>query len=153
MIVLTIILFIIFVFLMYYGYLLISDKPFPEFWKNIGKKTKKNNIVKPTPNSNALGYCTFEGEDLYNKDVYTFDGKKVSVDVSPIKCSDCNQYIFKDDTGCVSYIYDMIANTNIDDSIHLDNFCDPAHPERNNTCIKPHGVCTPSMAPSSTCLF
>jgi len=123
------------------------------FWKNDPTKGGSNTLNAPTPDDNALGYCNFEGEDLYNGDVYTFDGKKVPVDVSPIECSTCNQYVYKNDEGCVTYQFDFLENTNVDDSSLLDKMCDPKHPERNATCIDPHGTCTPSLAPSKKCPF
>jgi hypothetical protein len=156
--VLTIVLFLVLVCLLYYGYRTVTDtKLIPDwvyFWKT--KKEKgdaKGTLQKPTPDTSALGYCDFEGEDLYSGDVYTFDGKKVSVDVSPILCSTCNQFIYKNDDGCVSYIFDKLENINIDDTKNLPIMCDPAHPERDKTCIQPHGTCTPSLAPSKKCAF
>ena len=157
MVLLTIILFLVLVCVLYYGYRVVTDtKLIPDwvyFWRTKKDDDGGGSGTQPTPDSTALGYCDFEGEDLYSGDVYSFDGKKVSVNVSPILCSTCNQYVYKNDDGCVSYIFDKLENTNIDDSGLLDKFCDPAHPERNDTCIQPHGTCTPSMAPSTKCAF
>ena len=159
MVLLTIVLFLVLVCLLYYGYCTITDtKLIPDwvyFWrtKKGDPTTGSGDLSKPSPDSNALGYCDFEGEDLYLGAVYTFDGKTVPVDVSPILCSTCNQYVYKNDDGCVSYIFDKLENTNIDDTGLLDKLCDPKHPERNATCIQPHGTCTPSMAPSKKCAF
>ena len=157
--ILTIVLFLILVCLLYYGYCIVTDtKLIPDwvyFWKTKKSDTggDTGSLTLPDPDTAALGYCDFEGEDLFTGDVYTFDGKKVPVDVSPILCSTCNQFIFKDDEGCVSYIFDKLENTNIDDTGLIDKLCDPKHPERNATCIQPHGTCTPSMAPSKKCQF
>jgi hypothetical protein len=155
--VLTILLFLLFVILFYVGYCIVTGrKIIPDwvyFWKQGGGGGGGANSNAPAPDNNALGYCIFEGEDLYNEDVYTFDGKKVPVDVSPIPCSTCNQYIYKNDDGCVTYQFDFLENTNVDDSNLLDQMCDPKHPERNATCIDPHGTCTPSLAPSKKCPF
>ena len=131
---------------MYYMYIVALDKEIPD-WK------KKPVLSKIEPDANALGYCNFVGEDLYNKNVHTFDGKQVPVTASPIKCSNCNQYVFKDDTNCTPYIYNILGNTNIDDSDLVDKLCDPMHPERSATCIRAHGTCTASKAPSSLCQF
>jgi hypothetical protein len=155
MVILTILLFLLLVILFYVGYCIVSGrKIIPDwvyFWKK--KKGDSGTLNAPTPDDNALGYCNFEGEDLYNEDVYTFDGKKVPVDVSPIPCSTCNQYVYKNDDGCVTYLFDYQENTNVDDSSLLDKMCDPKHPERDRMCIEPHGICTPSLAPSKKCPF
>ncbi len=157
MILLAIFLFLVLLFLIYFAYRTIEGKQvIPDwvyFWRKKDPTKGGSDKTPPPPDDNALGYCTFEGEDLYDKNVYTFDGKLVSKDVSPIKCSTCNQYVFKDESGCVKYIFDYQENSNIDDSKNLDFLCDPAHPERDKTCIQPHGVCTPSMAPSTKCPF
>jgi hypothetical protein len=159
MVLLTIVLFLVLVFLLYYGYRTITNtKLIPDwvyFWrtKKEGDTAGSGDLSKPDPDTSALGYCDFEGEDLFSGDVYTFDGKTVPVDVSPILCSQCNQFVYKNDDGCVSYIFDKLENTNIDDSGLIDKLCDPKHPERNATCIQPHGTCTPSMAPSKKCAF
>lgn len=160
--ILTIILFLILVCLLYYGYRVVTDtKLIPDwvyFWKTKKSDTGADvngSFTLPNPDTTARGYCDFEGEDLYSGDVYTFDGKKVPVDVSPILCSTCNQFIYKNDEGCVSYIFNKLENTNIDDSdIFIKNImCDPKHPERDKYCIQPHGICTPSVAPSKKCQF
>jgi hypothetical protein len=156
MVLVTILLFLLLVLLFYVGYCVITGRKIIPDWIYFWKKTDtkpKGTINAPTPDANALGYCDFEGEDLYNGDVYTFDGKKVPVDVSPIECSTCNQYVYKNDDGCVTYIFDYLENTNVDDSNLLDKMCDPKHPERDDTCIQPHGTCTPSLAPSKKCPF
>jgi hypothetical protein len=156
MVLITILLFLLLVVLFYVGYCIITGrKIIPDwvyFWKT-KSNDPKGTLNAPTPDDNALGYCDFEGEDLYNGDVYTFDGKKVPVDVSPIECSTCNQYVYKNDDGCVMYQFDYLENTNVDDSYLLDKMCDPKHPERDDTCIQPHGTCTPSLAPSKKCPF
>jgi len=156
MVILTILLFLLLVILFYVGYCTVTGrKIIPDwvyFWKN-GPSGPTGSLNTPAPDNNALGYCNFEGEDLFNEDVYTFDGKKVPVDVSPIQCSTCNQYVYKNDEGCVTYQFDFLENTNVDDSGLLDQMCDPKHPERNATCIEAHGTCTPSLAPSKKCPF
>jgi hypothetical protein len=161
MILLAIFLFLVLLFLMYYAYRTIEGKQVIPDWVYFWRKKKSpdsdsdsDKNPPPPPDDNALGYCTFEGEDLYEKRVYTYDGKRVSKEVSPIKCSTCNQYVYEDESGgCVKYIFDYQENSNIDDSKNVDLLCDPAHPERDKTCIQPHGVCTPSMAPSTKCPF
>ena len=157
MVLLTIVLFLVLIILMIIGYLLVTDTKIPEwvyFWRTKKEQAhEKEEEGGPPPDIKALGYCVFEGEDLYNKNVHTYDGKQVSVDVSPILCSKCNKYIYKTDEGCTHYLFDYLENINEDDSALLDKFCDPAHPERDKTCIQPHGTCTPSMAPSKKCAF
>jgi hypothetical protein len=154
----TILLFLLLVLLLYVGYCLITGRKIIPDWVYFWKKkddsgTSGGDLTLPSPDTKALGYCDFEGEDLFTGDVYTFDGKKVPVDISPIECSTCNQYIYKNDDGCVGYRFDYLENTNLDDSGLIDRFCDPKHPERNATCIQPHGTCTPSLAPSKKCPF
>ena len=157
MIVLTIILFLTLLFLLYFGYCTVTGKNvIPDFFKKKKKDdTTKGDINLPAPDNGAPGYCDFEGEDLYNGDVFTFDGKVVPVDVSPIECSTCNQYVYKNDDGCVNYRYDYLENSGVDDTKVFNDqlMCDPKHPERNKTCIQPHGICTPSLAPSQKCKF
>jgi hypothetical protein len=150
-IVITLILFCVLLFVLYYGYCIITNTP--PFW-----------VTKPPPPSGVPGggdsggatpgYCTFEGEDLVTNRVYTNSGSLVSENVSPIACSQCSQYTYKNDDGCIGYIYDTSENT-YDSSKPEDpaNLCDPAHPERNLTCVEPQGVCTPSLSPSKKCSF
>ena len=136
-------------FLMYYAYCVFTGtKP---FWDSFFGGSKDTDTGDST--QDPLGYCTFDGRDLYEKRVYTKDGKRVSVDVSPIKCSECTNYVYEGDDGCVSIIYDTTENININDSDLFDQFCDPAHPERNRDCIQPHGTCTASLAPAKKCSF
>lgn len=154
-VVITLLLLIVILLLFYCGYRIITNKPIiPDFKKkNKPTSSPQGTLSAQPPDTNALGYCVFEGEDLYSGDVYTFDGKKVPVDVSPIECSSCNQYVYKNSEGCARYQFDYTENTNVDDSNIKDKFCDPQHPERNSNCIEPHGTCTPSLSPSQKCPF
>jgi hypothetical protein len=140
------------VILMYIGYTMIMDIPF--FWSPVPVSSSSRFSV-PDPDKSALGYCVFEGEDLQNGNLFKPDGTKVPVDVSPVKCSECNQYVYKkpDGSGCVSETFDSLENINIDDSDLADQMCDPAHPERGPDCVHPHGVCSRSTAPSQFCPF
>jgi hypothetical protein len=172
MIVVTILLFLMLIGLFISGYFVVTGKKIPDwvyFWKTPEPDKKPDERIKgapepdkkpderikgaPEPQTQALGHCDFEGEDLYSKKVYTYDGKLVPVDMSPIKCSTCNQYVYKTDDGCVNYNFDFNENINEDDSALIDTFCDPKHPERKNYCVEPKGVCTPSLAPSKKCPF
>jgi len=141
------ILFYMLLFLMYVGYNVVVDKELIVM--------KKDDGVEPDPK--ALGYCTIERDDLFSGSVYDSNKKKMTTNMSPIKCSDCNQYVYKTGNQCSSYMYNTEYNSlapNIDDSSKLSVFCDPAHPERAKNCIKPHGVCTLNVnAPSKTCKF
>ena len=136
----TVPLVVLLVFLVYYMYKLTKEPT-----------TTTNNNKQQVESS--LGYCTFEGEDLFKHRVYTLDGKRVSTKVSPVKCTDCSLYVYKTREGCASYMYDTLVNTGIDDSDSFDNFCDPAHPERDKDCVEPHGICTVSLSPSKKCPF
>ena len=146
MFIVRIMLLYILLFLMYIGYTIVTDKdPF-------GNVTEDK---PPEPNQKALGYCTIEKDDLFSGSVYDYDKKKMTTKMSPIKCSDCNQYTYKTDDKCSSYMYNTEYNAlapNIDDSSKVGVFCDPAHPERKN-CIKPHGVCSINLKTSKTCNF
>ena len=138
---------------MYIGYNVVNDtKPFDfSFLKSISSDVS---LTAPEPESKALGYCIIESNDLFSGSVYDYNKKNIS-QMSPIKCSDCNQYIYKTDNQCSSYTYDLKYNAlapNVDDSSKLSVFCDPVHPERSNNCIQPHGVCTISTS-SKTCNF
>jgi hypothetical protein len=131
---------------MYLGYHVVNDTD--PFMADVKKKG-------PEPNQRALGYCIIEPNDLFSGSVYDQDRKKMTTKMSPIKCSDCNQYTYKTGDRCSSYMYDTSYNAlspNIDDSSKFSVFCDPAHPERVN-CIKPHGVCTLDLNVSKTCKF
>jgi hypothetical protein len=137
-------LFYVLLALLYYGYHVLNDKQVQNPFK------MKQAISDTLPNSppehddTALGYCVIDHEQLYNYNVYTYDNKQVSTKMSPIPCSTCNQYIYKDSGSCSPYMFDKSINTNNDDSSSMSSFCDPAHPERNKNCIQPHGVCSVS---------
>ena len=152
MFIVRIMLLYILMFLMYVGYNIIIDRdPF----ENVKVFYTKNSMKPPAPNKKALGYCTIEKDDLFSGSVYDYNKKQMTTKMSPIKCSDCNQYIYKTGDKCSSYMYNTEYNAlapNIDDSSKLGVFCDPAHPERKN-CIKPHGVCSINLKTSKTCNF
>jgi len=108
--------------------------------------TSSSTILQPpAPDTTALGYCTFKDDDLISNIVFGYSGTQVPVTASPLKCSQCNQYVFKDNTGCMPYTFDRTQNTTIDDTSSLNLLCDPAHPERDSNCIKPHGKCTVNL--------
>ena len=143
MIVITILLFIVLLLLMYLIYCIITDTiPFWQQPSSILDFSSSSSTQQPVPDTTALGYCTFKGDDLASNIVFGYNGTKVPATASPLPCSQCNQYIFKDSTGCMPYTCDRSQNTTIDDTSSLNLFCDPAHPERANNCIKPHGKCT-----------
>lgn len=152
------VLFYILLFLMYIGYSVVTETD--PVVQVLGTSVKKDETVlsmkAPAPDPKALGYCTIETKDLFSGSVYDYGKKKMSPEMSPIKCSDCNQYIYKTDDQCSSYMYDTTYNNlspNFDDSSKLTVFCDPAHPERSENCIQPHGVCTLDLNVSKTCKF
>jgi hypothetical protein len=153
-IVVTLILLCFLLFVLYYGYCVVTNTP--PFW-----------VTKPPPppgvpgggasdgsGGEPPGYCTFEGEDLLTGRVYTVGGSLVSENVSPIACNKCNQYVYKNDEGCVGYTYDFSENTYDSSKTEDPNtLCDPLHPERKLTCVEPHGLCTPGLSPSKKCSF
>jgi hypothetical protein len=63
---------------------------------------------KPSPSSDG-GTCVFENEDLILKQVFDYSGKRVRQGTK-VSCSDCNQYVFRDEDGCVPYGYDKTEN-------------------------------------------
>ena len=64
---------------------------------------------KPDPQTDAGGTCVFENEDLILKQVYDYSGKRVPQGTT-VSCSACNQYVFKDEDGCLPYGYDFTEN-------------------------------------------
>ncbi len=52
--------------------------------------------------------CSFEGEDLFNKNVY-LNGTLVTTS-DQVPCSNCNQYVFRDADGCIPMGYDDVLN-------------------------------------------
>jgi hypothetical protein len=127
--------------------------------KVIRKKPKKqgsSNLKAPAPDTKALGYCVIDTQDLFSGSVYDYKRKQMTSKMSPVPCSTCNQYLYKTGDQCSPYRYNREYNylTNVDDSSKKGVFCDPAHPERDKRCIKPHGVCTLDVSsPSKTCNF
>lgn len=75
----------------------------------------KKNITTSLPPSplteNGNKTCQFEGEDLYNNKVYKWDGTQVKINPTNVLCNECNQYLFKDEKGCSSYIFDKNENS------------------------------------------
>ena len=143
------------IFLMYIGYKVVTDTD------TVNKKTKAkpkgtSKLKAPAPDTKALGYCIVETQDLFSGSVYNYKGKQMTSKMSPVPCSQCNQYVYKTDDKCSPYKYNRENNVlkNFDDSSKVGVFCDPAHPERNKACIQPHGVCMlDTSAPSKTCNF
>ena len=131
------ILFIVLILLIYYGYCVANDiDPFQTLSEKISLPQMSS--TPPQPDTNATGYCTFEGTDLDN--VFTRDGKKPTV--KSFQCNQCNQYIFKDDSGCSPYMYDSLQNN----SLHSKGTFD--------SLATPHSVCTVDViTPIQNCPF
>lgn len=150
-------LFYVLLFLLYTGYHIISDSdPVAPIQKLVASSTKKTEFEAPRTDAKALGYCIIESEDLFSGSVYDYNKKQLPAKMSPIPCSECNQYVYKTDDQCSPYMYDSEYNSlapNIDYSSKLDVFCDPTHPERDGKCIQPHGVCTIDPSVSRSCAF
>jgi hypothetical protein len=91
------------------GYLLRDN--IRSLWVSVRVNKKKNPDEKkplppkPSPSTDG-GTCLFENEDVVLKQIYGYDGKRVQ-DNSGIPCSQCNQYIFRDEDGCVPYGYEV----------------------------------------------
>ncbi len=96
MLVLLVILFVLLV-LVTLGYL---------YWKSLQKKeAPKRDPNRPDPDMSATGTCSFEGEDVYNKKVFSYDGDLVQPKTQ-VDCSQCNQYVVKQDNGCLPMGFD-----------------------------------------------
>ena len=139
---------------MYYGYSTLTDIDPAQLFSNTTTSDVMSSTA-PDLDDSATGYCTFKTEDTVGNSVYAYDGTQDNSIKSPLPCTQCNQYIYKDDNGeCIPYILDPDENTSIDDSSSFDLLCDPAHPERDKNCIQPHGVCTTDKNVSpQTCPF
>lgn len=53
--------------------------------------------------------CSFDGSDLFNKRIYTATGTLVVEDVKDA-CSNCSQYVYRDQDGCTPLGYDESQN-------------------------------------------
>lgn len=182
MIIITIILFIVLVCLMYYGYCTVMDID-PLWFLSSDKEKKKATTtmsstppVKDTSTETSGKTCKFEGEDLFNKKIYKWsDGTHIVKNPTNLPCSECNQYIFKDKNECVPYIFDSSENVQKDKSFcelhpskdcvepkdqHLRIFCDINDPKNTKNipeyvnCIPTTGMCIiDTKAPKQICPF
>ena len=75
------------------------------YWFSSGRERHR----KKRGDDNEAMMCSFEGEDLFNKRVYTKSGTLVLPDTQDV-CSNCVQYVFKDPDGCVPLGYDETQN-------------------------------------------
>jgi hypothetical protein len=78
---------------------------------------KKTNVPtpdpsRPDPDMSAKGTCSFEGEDVYNQKVFSYNGDLVKPKTQ-VDCSQCNQYVVKQDTGCLPMGYDKAEGNNV----------------------------------------
>jgi hypothetical protein len=69
------------------------------------KPEPKEPTGRPDPDTSAKGTCSFEGEDVYNKKVFSYNGDLVQPKTQ-VDCSQCNQYVVKQDNGCLPMGYD-----------------------------------------------
>ena len=123
---------VILCFLMYGFYRLINDESFlpPWPWASAGASKDKDKVktkdkvqiagslIKPDPDTSAKGTCTFEDEDLINNSVYSYDGTSVPWEANVkdkiyIDCSQCNQYVVKDEDGCLPLGYDQVSGNQV----------------------------------------
>ena len=132
MVFIQLILIVILLILGYYGYTVIMKKPFiPSFLKSSPSPTPSSgDLSVPASDTSFKGMCEFEGEDVFNKSLYTYDGEVITKSDTVIKCADCPKYLFKDDSGCVPYTYDAVYN---------------------KYKKKETGICTPSLGASKKC--
>ena len=66
----------------------------------------------PPPDASAPGVCSFEGEDVFNKQIYDYKGTLV-VPQTSVPCSNCNQYVFKDSDGCIPMGFDKNSGSGV----------------------------------------
>lgn len=88
------------------GYLLHDNFEFVKTWfaPSKPKPTKKSDTLPPVPSPSLdTGSCSFSEEDIMLRQVYDYNG--VPVTQNKITCSNCNQYVFRDEDGCVTYGY------------------------------------------------
>lgn len=134
MVLIQLILIVVLLILGYYGYTVIMKKPFiPSFLKSPTSSSSPQgtgDLSVPASDPSFPGMCEFEGEDVFNKSLYTYDGSMITKSDTVIKCADCPKYLFKDDSGCVPYTYDAVYN-------------------KDNK--KETGMCTPSLGASKKC--
>ena len=120
-----------------------------------GEKIDEPLPPKPSPSDDS-GTCVFENEDLILKQVYDYTGKLVKQGTR-ISCSDCNQYVFRDEDGCVPYGYDKTEKGgvctiggNVPKACQTDKDCVHST-DRRSTCDTAKGFCThpPWVIPDS----
>ena len=104
------------------------------------KKVKPQTDQTTGPlNENLM--CMFSEGDT----VHSWDGNIIDHE-SEVKCSECNQYIYRADDGCYLYGYDKIMNENTCVNNPDDSFCknmkDMCKDQDPSKCILPKGVCT-----------
>lgn len=59
------------------------------------------------PLSTKSKLCEFEGEDIFNKKVYTFGGTLVTEQPEKMTCNECNKYVYQKEPGeCYDMGYD-----------------------------------------------
>jgi hypothetical protein len=104
--ILVTVLLIILIFVMYGGYRLLNGDPFfPWDSKKEIKTPVGTQGDRPDPDTSATGTCEFEGEDTFNQKVFSYNGDLVLPDTK-VDCSQCNQYLVKQDTGCLPLGFD-----------------------------------------------
>ena len=89
------VLFFLLLALMFTGYSIINETdPLQVVRTASDTKTDKKvfSMKPPKPDPKALGYCIIESKDLFSGSVYDYNKKQMNSKMSPIKCSDCNQY-------------------------------------------------------------
>jgi hypothetical protein len=160
MILLTILFFVIILFLMYYGFCLLGDiDPFwyvpPSTAESVGTKSSASPDVLniPSPDAKAPGYCVFSDEDLQDKNVFDAKGKQMSIGMSKVKCSDCNQYVYSyDGSRCTSYEYNTFQNNDVNKKYAA---CQNKNKSKEDEamCEAMTGVCTVGLSSGKKCPF
>ena len=173
---------------MYYGYCTVMDIDPLWFLSSDDKEKKKKAMTtmsltppaKDTSSEVSGKTCQFEGEDLFNKEIYKWsDGTRIKKNPINLPCGECNQYLFKDKEGCVPYTFESLENVQEDktycqlhpkdckDSEHplpkgqnYRIFCDINDPKNTKNipeyvnCIPRTGLCTvDAKAPKQICPF
>jgi hypothetical protein len=111
----------------------------------------QNESTETKEPSDKAGFCSFTEQDLFNKRVYSKDGKLVGDPAAPIRCSNCNNYVTKESGNrCVS----MEIYGSTDDSANKNRLCDDTNPKNDkNNCIGPANFCLASLGLSKKCSF
>ena len=87
--------------------------------------------------------CEFEGEDILNGYVFSKSGQTIKSGTL-VDCISCNQYINKENSECINYVYDKSENESSQDKSDW-----PGNIKSGRTTPN-EGVCTGAINPTGT---